>query len=125
MPVTVLVVDDDPEYRWITMLTLRMDPSVTVVGEAADGETALALIPQQHPQLVLMDVIMPRLDGLEATRKIKHDWPATKVLVLTSLTGDEVRRDLVDSGADGFLDKREIATGLLAAVRALTADGGA
>ena len=114
----VLIVDDDEEIRWL--VTFVLHPHVALVGEAPDGEVAVSLVRQERPDVVVIDVMMPRLDGLEATRRIKQEYPATKVLVLTSLTDDATRREAFEKGADAFLDKREIATVLLPTIRLVT-----
>jgi DNA-binding NarL/FixJ family response regulator len=94
---------------------LRQDPNLALAGEATDGEMALSLVRQERPDVVVMDVMMPRLSGLEAIGRIKREWPDTKVLVLTHLTGDATRREAL-KGADAFLDKRDIASGLVPAI---------
>jgi DNA-binding NarL/FixJ family response regulator len=78
------------------------------------------MVQQHRPDVVLMDLMMPGFDGLEATRRIKEQWPETKILVLTSLTEDDFREVAYDSGADGFLNKLDIASRLLLAIRAVT-----
>ena len=77
---------------------------------------ALSLVRQERPDVVVMDVMMPRLDGLEAIRRIKREWPDTKVLVLTHLTDDDTRREAFEKGADAFLNKRDMASALVAAI---------
>jgi len=116
----VLVVDDDWEIRWLVTFVLQRDPNVALVGEAPDGEVAVSLVRQERPDVVVIDVMMPGLDGLEATRRIKQEYPAMKVLVLTSLTDDATRSKAFEKGADAFLDKREIATVLLPTIRLVT-----
>jgi DNA-binding NarL/FixJ family response regulator len=112
----VLIVDDDLEVRWLVAFVLRRDPHVTLVGEADDGEAAIELVRQERPDVVVIDVMMPRVDGIEATRRIKREWPGTKVLALTSLTDDETRRAAFVNGADSFLNKRDIASTLVPAI---------
>jgi DNA-binding NarL/FixJ family response regulator len=116
----VLIVDDDLEVRWLVAFVLRRDPHVTLVGEADDGEAAIELVRQERPDVVVIDVMMPRVDGIEATRRIKREWPGTKVLALTSLTDDETRRAAFVNGADSFLNKRHIASTLVPAIRDAT-----
>src|SRR6266478_2938094 len=116
----VLLVDDDKDVLWLIAIVLQADPTLTLVGQAVDGESAVAMVQQHRPDLVLMDLMMPGFDGLEATRRIKEQWPETKILVLTSLTEDDFREVAYDSGADGFLNKRDIASRLLLAIRAVT-----
>jgi DNA-binding NarL/FixJ family response regulator len=120
MPVTVLVVDDDEDTRWLLAATLRENPGVTVVGLAGDGETAVAFVRRERPEVVLMDLLMPRLDGLEATRRIKREWPNTKVIVLTGLAEEAYRLAASFNGADRFLNKAEIVAALLPAIQDVT-----
>jgi DNA-binding NarL/FixJ family response regulator len=112
----VLIVDDEVDICWLVAFVLRQDPNLAVAGEAIDGEMAVSLVRQERPDVVLMDVMLPRVDGLEATRRIKREWPDTKVLVLTNLTDDDTRREAFERGADAFLSKRDIASGLVPAI---------
>lgn len=114
--VRVLVVDDDEEFRWLLTFLLGQDPAVTLVGVAVNGEAAVEFVRVERPAVVIMDVMMPRLSGLEATRQIKHEWPHTKVLIVTSLIDNDTRRGAFDSGADAFLNKWDVATMLLPAI---------
>ncbi|HKW90729.1 MAG TPA: response regulator transcription factor [Methylomirabilota bacterium] len=115
----VLVVDDDADFRWLVGTTLRSEPAITVVGEAGDGRTAIALARRERPDVVILDLKMPELGGLEATRWIKDAAPGVKVLVVTSFAEDVYRRLASVVGADRFLDKRDLATTLLPAIRDL------
>ena len=115
--VRVVIADDDVEARNLIGFILSQDPGVLLVGEAVDGDSAIILVRQAEPDLVVMDVMMPGVGGLEATRRIKREWPDTRVLVLTNLTDDETRRSAFVNGADSFLAKRDIATRLLAAIK--------
>jgi len=115
--VRVVIADDDVEARNLIGFILSQDPGVLLVGEAVDGDSAIILVRQAEPDLVVMDVMMPGIGGLEATRRIKREWPDTRVLVLTNLTDDETRRSAFVNGADSFLTKRDIATRLLAAIK--------
>ena len=115
--VRVVIADDDVEARNLIGFILSQDPGVLLVGEAVDGDSAIILVRQAEPDLVVMDVMMPGVGGLEATRRIKREWPDTRVLVLTNLTDDETRRSAFVNGADSFLTKRDIATRLLAAIK--------
>lgn len=119
-PAHVLVVDDDADFRWLLTALLHTDPSVCVAGEAGDGEAAVALVLQEAPSIVLMDLMMARVDGLAVTRRIKQVAPSTKVIVLSALPAEPYRRLARDSGADVFLNKRDTATALLPAIRGLT-----
>lgn len=115
--VRVVVADDDVEVRTLVGFILSQDPTVLLVGEAQDGESAIILVRQAQPDLVVMDVMMPGVGGLEATRRIKREWPETRILVLTNLTDDDTRRSAFLNGADSFITKRDIATRLLVAIK--------
>lgn len=101
----VLVVDDDMLYAEALATLLRLNPRVEVVGIAGDGtegvEQALAL----EPDVVLMDIQMPRLDGIAATRRIRRRLPRTRVLMMTALTGDEYLERAVKAGAEACIRK--------------------
>jgi DNA-binding NarL/FixJ family response regulator len=116
MAARVLIIDDEVDSGWLVAFVLRRDPNLALAGEATDGEMAISLVRKERPDVVVMDVMMPRLDGLEAIRRIKREWPDTKVLVLTHLTDDATRREAFENGADAFLDKRDIASGLVPAI---------
>jgi CheY-like chemotaxis protein len=119
MPATVLVVDDQADIRSLLTIVLRADPRIGSILEAEDGLAALELVRRERPDLVVVDVMMPGLDGLEVTRRIKQGWPSTRVIVASSLADPGVRPAAYLSGADVFLDKRDITTALLQAVRRL------
>jgi len=115
---TVVVVDDDPDYLWLVRVILEMrGERITIVGEAASGEEALAVVLRERPDVVIVDLMMPRLNGLELTRRIKQDRPQTKILLMSAYTEDTYRRIASVSGADGFVNKHLIHTGLLPAIR--------
>ena len=84
-PAHVLVVEDDADFRWLLTALLNTDPDVCVAGEAEDGETAVTLALQDAPSIVLMDLMMPRVDGLEATRRIKQAAPAAQPLSVAAI----------------------------------------
>jgi CheY-like chemotaxis protein len=112
----VLIVDDELDSCWLVAFILRQDPNLSLAGEATDGEMAVSLVRQERPDVVVMDVMMPRFGGLEAIPQIKREWPDTKVLVLTHLTGEATRREAFEKGADAFLDKHDIVSGLVPAI---------
>jgi DNA-binding NarL/FixJ family response regulator len=121
--ITVAVVDDQDLVRAGFVLLLRSSPGVEVIGEARDGLEAVALCRRTAPDVVLMDVRMPRLDGLAATRTILAD-PAcarTRVLVLTTFDDDDLVLEALRSGASGFLLKETRPDQLLEAIEVVAA----
>jgi DNA-binding NarL/FixJ family response regulator len=118
---TVLLADDQALVRAGFTLILSAEPDIEVVGEAADGSEAVALAGELRPDVVLMDVRMPGLDGIEATRRIAERIPATKVLMLTTFDLDEYVIEAFRAGASGFLLKTAPRDQLVAAVRTVRA----
>jgi DNA-binding NarL/FixJ family response regulator len=119
MTISVLLVDDQPMLRLGFRLVLDTQPDVTVVGEAADGAAALTLVRSLHPDVVLMDVRMPGMDGIEATRRITESTQHTRVLILTTFDLDEYAYAGLRAGASGFLLKDVPPADLLTAIRAV------
>jgi len=124
VPIRVLLVDDQPLLRTGFRMILDAEPDLAVVGEAGDGEAALELVGTLAPDVVLMDVRMPRMDGVEATRRIVGPYPApgtARVLVLTTFDLDEYVVEALRAGASGFLLKDVPADDLIAAIRVVAA----
>lgn len=120
MPVTklrVLIVDDHALHREGTRRILEQDSDIEVVGDAYSAEMALAVINRDEPDVVLMDVRLPGMSGIEATRRIAHDHPRVKVLVVTAYDDDEFVREGLEAGASGFLSKAAPGRELVAGVR--------
>jgi DNA-binding NarL/FixJ family response regulator len=117
--VRVLIADDQPLIRAGFRMILDAEPDIEVVGEAATGAEAVATARERRPDVVLMDIRMPDLDGIEATRRILADnrQPQTKVLILTTFDLDEYVYDALRAGASGFLLKDVPVHQLAAAVR--------
>ncbi|MET7294640.1 response regulator transcription factor [Streptomyces griseoloalbus] len=123
MPVTVLLVDDEPLVRAGLRAVLEAQPDIEVVGEAADGAAVIPLVRQLRPDVVAMDVRMPLLDGIEATRALLRTVQAPpKILVVTTFENDEYVYGALRAGADGFLLKRARPAEIVHAVR-LVAEG--
>lgn len=119
MTVRVLVVDDDALLRAGLAVVVRTDPGLELVGEAADGLDAVRMAGEVAPDVVLMDVRMPGVDGIEATRRILALDGGARVLILTTFPDDEYVAAALRAGASGFLLKRVAPERLLEAVHAL------
>ncbi|UCH60177.1 MAG: response regulator transcription factor [Anaerolineales bacterium] len=113
----VLIADDHTIVRSGIKLLLEAEADIDVVGEALDGNQALAMAEALHPDVVLMDIAMPGMDGLEATRQIKSNWPDIKVLVLTMHRSDEYFFEMLKAGASGYILKGAETSDLINAVR--------
>jgi DNA-binding NarL/FixJ family response regulator len=117
-PVRVLVVDDQALVREGLMTLLDAVPDITPVAAAADGEEAVVLSARHRPDVVLMDLRMPRLDGVEATRRIREAQPETEIVVLTTHADDDSILDALRAGARGYLTKDAGITEISRAVQA-------
>jgi len=117
--VRVLIVDDDDLMRAGLRAVLSSDASVEVVGEAGDGRTAIAVSRARRPDVVLMDVRMPDLDGISATREVLAVLPETKVAILTTFEQDDYIFGALSAGASGFLLKRTKPEHLIAAIHVI------
>jgi DNA-binding NarL/FixJ family response regulator len=103
--IRILIVDDNPILREGLKLVLSQSPTFDIVGEAANGIEAIDSVEKFHPDLVLMDLSMPSLDGMAATKEIKKQWPETKILILTIHKSSEYMTAAKEAGADGFITK--------------------
>ncbi|MDR1633429.1 MAG: response regulator transcription factor [Bifidobacteriaceae bacterium] len=117
--IRVLLVDDQSLMRMGFAMVLGSDPEIEVVGEAANGRAALDQVAALAPEVVLMDVRMPVMDGIEATRRVVEAFPATRVILLTTFDLDEYAFSGLRAGASGFLLKDVGPDELVAAVRAV------
>jgi DNA-binding NarL/FixJ family response regulator len=120
-PIRVLLVDDDELMRAGLAAVLSSDLAIKVVGQASTGRLALDRVRAVHPDLVLMDVRMPDLDGIAATRRLLDAAPEVKVIILTTFEQDDYIFDAIDAGASGFLLKRSRPEELLSAIHAVAA----
>jgi DNA-binding NarL/FixJ family response regulator len=117
--VRILIAEDQALVRRGTAVLLSMEPDMEVVGQACDGVEAVAMAQLLHPDVVLMDLHMPRLGGVAATREITRMLPGTQILVLTTLNDDETVFEAVRAGAQGYLLKDVTEQELLDTIRAL------
>ena len=117
-PITILLVDDQPLFREGLRTLLSVQPDLKVVGEAGDGEEAIKLCRTLKPAVVLMDLQMPVLDGVEATRRLHQEQPDSRVIVLTTFDDDEMVFDGLRAGALGYLLKDAPSEKLAEAIRA-------
>jgi DNA-binding NarL/FixJ family response regulator len=119
-PLTAVIVDDELDSRLIVRALLRgLADTIVVVGEADDGEEALRLVRATRPDLVITDVVMPGLNGVDLTRRIRAELPQTRTILMSSHVEDAYRLMASDSGADVFINKHVITRALLPAVRDL------
>jgi DNA-binding NarL/FixJ family response regulator len=119
----ILLADDHAVLRAGIRTLLGLEPDMEVVGEAEDGLQAIAQVKKLQPDLVLMDLSMPLMNGTEAIRQIKHRSPGTKIVVMTVHKSDEHVRTALDAGADGYLLKDDSHHDLLAAIRSVALGG--
>ena len=115
--IRVLIVDDHEIVREGLQTLLAEEPDFEVVGTAGDGVSAVALAESAKPDVIVMDLVMPGLDGIEATRRIHHSNPQARVLVLTTFADDQRVREAIQAGATGYLLKDVLKADLLRALR--------
>jgi DNA-binding NarL/FixJ family response regulator len=119
MPVRILIADDHEIVREALCSRVRRNADWEVCGEAGDGREAVALAERLRPDIVIMDINMPNLNGLDATRQIKRILPKTEVLIFTANETEEIVRDVFKAGARSYLLKLEANTHLAPAIEAL------
>jgi DNA-binding NarL/FixJ family response regulator len=117
--IRVLVTDDHAIVRDGISALLALTGDIEVVGEATNGREALEVVSKLAPDIVIMDMAMPLMDGLEATRRIHKDSPATKVIVLTQYQDKEYVLPVIEAGASGFISKAAAASELTSAIRSV------
>ena len=119
--IRVIVTDDHPLLRDAMRNTLVMQEDIEVIGEASDGEEAVKLSSELKPDVVIMDIVMPKLNGIEATKRIREMNPDTAVLILTAYDDDRYVIGLLEAGAAGYLLKSARGQALVDAVRTVNA----
>ena len=124
MTIRVALVDDEAMVRVGLRMVLSAEPDLEVVGEASDGAVAVELVEQVRPDVVLMDVRMPVVDGIEGARRVLAASPQTKVVILTTFGEDEYLEGALRAGVSGFLLKVSPPEQLIEAVRAVASGGG-
>ena len=117
--IRVLVVDDHTIVRDGICALLALAGDIEVVGEAANGSEALERVKELQPSVVLMDVAMPIMGGLEATRRIRREFPRTRVLILTQYDDKEYVFPIIEAGAAGFISKAAASSELVSGIRAV------
>ncbi len=123
MTIRLLLVDDHAVVRSGLRMLLENEKDIEIVGEAGNGHEALSLIEQLHPTLVLMDIGLPDMTGIEVTRQVKQQWPDVAVVALTIHDDEEYFFQMLQAGANGYVPKRAAPEELLTALRT-AAEGG-
>jgi len=121
--IRVLIVDDQPLMRDGLRTLIELESDLNIAGEAKDGESALTAYRDFSPDIVLMDIRMPGINGVEATRRIKTEWPDANILILTTFDDDEYVFEGLRAGASGYLLKDVSGKELADAIRTVTAGG--
>ena len=121
MEVRLLLVDDSREVRALYRRLVAADEEIRLVGEAENGQQALEMVRDQSPDVVVMDVQMPVLDGIDATRMIKERWPGVSILACTAADDRLIAREMARAGASAHIDKAKASTLLVPLVKAIGA----
>lgn len=121
MPIRIVIADDHAVVRQGLRMFLSLDPDLEIIGEAVDGKKAIELAHSLHPDIVLMDLVMPVVGGVEATATIRRELPDVEVIALTSILEDNSVVDAVRAGAIGYLLKDTEAEELIRAIKAAAA----
>jgi DNA-binding NarL/FixJ family response regulator len=119
--IKVIIADDHVLFREGTRTLIEREKDMKVVGEASNGEEAIELVTRLNPQVALVDIAMPRVNGIDATRQIKARHPSTAVLILTAYDNDQYIMALLEAGAAGYLLKNVSGKDLVNAIRAVHA----
>ena len=114
--IRVLLVDDSVEFRGLLRILLGRDPRFEIVAEAGDGVAAVEMTKEHRPDVVLLDVAMPKMDGLQALPAIREVSPSTKVLMLSAFSATEMAELAYNRGADAYLEKGELFENMAATI---------
>lgn len=117
--IKVIIADDHTVVRKGTRQILEQEPDLEVVGEAANGEEAVHLVDSLNPDIAILDIAMPVMDGIEATKRIKSNYPDTAILILSAYENDEFVFALLQAGADGYLLKDVGGQDIINAIRSI------
>lgn len=115
--IRVVIVDDDPLVRSALSHFVSRDPEITVIAEAESGAEGIETVERVRPDVVMMDVQMPEMNGIEATAVISERWPDVKILAVTTLDGSDTVLPMLSAGASGYMLKDSSAASIVAAVR--------
>lgn len=119
----VAICDDQPAFRKVVTVVLELDPNLEVVGEAVNGREAVALVRDLQPDVLLLDVAMPVMDGLEALPLIREAAPATRVVMLTGVASADLRERALAAGASAFIEKGTDVDALAAPIKEACSEG--
>ena len=115
----ILLVDDYPPVRRVVKEIIETSPDLQVVGEVSDGRALLSFLEKSLPEMVLLDIAMPHLNGVEATRRVKADYPGVKILIVTIQDCKQYMQRTMSMGAEGYLLKDDVVDELLPAITSL------
>lgn len=121
--ITVLCVDDHPLVRKGIASILNNESDMSLVAEAEDGRTAIELFRKHLPDVTLMDLRMPEIDGIQATKQIRSEYPDARIIALTSFDGDQDIYKAIDAGVQGYILKEMVHTEILNAIRVVNSGG--
>ena len=119
--ITVLLVDDQPAVRAGLKMRLALEPDLCVVGEAGNGLEAVSMARKLEPDVVLMDIEMPGIDGIAATSTLRASSPCPAVVMLTLYDSQDMRQRALDAGANAFVGKQDVCEALMGAIRGAVA----